>query len=84
MSQPLLCLQEYKEGKLMYQYALKGPKLAAICAALNDAPDKRLTSGSGSSGSSKRAQPVVAPLGEVVYKEHSAYDLMVQLQLGVR
>lgn len=78
------CLQEYKDGKLMHTYPLKAPKLAAINAALNEGPQEKHAARGGSSSSKAAAARVVTPLGEVVFKGHSAYDLAAQLQLGIR
>jgi hypothetical protein len=80
----VMCPQEYKEGKLMHTYPLKAPKLAAISAALSiEGSDRQAARASGSSKAAAQAR-VVTPLGEVLYKGHSAYDLSAQLQLGIR
>jgi hypothetical protein len=59
---------------------------SALCAPTDAAA--RVVNAPGSdnsrrSSSSSRQQQATA-LGDVTYKDHSAYDLMVQLQLGVR
>ncbi|WIA17496.1 hypothetical protein OEZ85_014334 [Tetradesmus obliquus] len=78
----VVLVKEYKDGKLMHTYPLKAPKLAAISAALNEGPQGKHAARSSSSKAA--AARVVTPLGEVVFKGHSAYDLAAQLQLGIR
>jgi hypothetical protein len=80
----IACAQEYKEGKLMHTYPLKAPKLAAISAALSSEGSERQAARASGSGKKAAQARVVTPLGEVVYKGHSAYDLSAQLQLGIR
>jgi hypothetical protein len=77
-------LQEYKDGKLMHTYPLKALKLAAISAALNEGQERQAARASSSGKAAAALACVVTPLGEVVFKGHSAYDLAAQLQLGIR
>jgi hypothetical protein len=59
---------------------------SALCAPADMVAMVNNAAGSGSSrgnGSSSSQQQATA-LGDVTYKDHSAYDLMMQLQLGVR
>jgi hypothetical protein len=63
------------------QYPLVAADIAAICAALGSSSS---SAAGGGASSSRQQQQQVTPLGEVVFKEHSVYDLMVQLQLGIR
>jgi hypothetical protein len=67
----------------MHTYPLKAPKLAAINAALNEGQERQAARASSSGKAAAQAR-VVTPLGEVVFKGHSAYDLAAQLQLGIR
>lgn len=79
-------LQEYNDGRLVRQQVLSAAHTTAISAALSTPADishaAAVQSSGGSSRSSSRQQ--VTPLGDVLFREHSAYDLMVQLQLGIR
>ena len=85
-SPPLLIqrfnVQEYKDGKLVQQYPLAAADIAGIAAALGSSGSS--AAGASSSRQQQPQQQQVTPLGEVVFKEHSVYDLMVQLQLGIR
>lgn len=78
--------QEYHEGRLVRQQVLSPQQVSSISSALSAAASlvdaSNTTSGSGKAASSSRQQ--VTSLGEVMFKDHSAYDLMVQLQLGIR
>jgi hypothetical protein len=80
-------IQEYSEGRLVRQLVLAAAHISAISSSLSTPPDisnavAAHSTGGRSSRSSSRQQ--VTPLGDVLYQDHSAYDLMVQLQLGVR
>lgn len=81
--------QEYNEGRLMRQQVLSPADIAAISSALGSTMDSSssvVAAGGGMDAAAHRGSgsQQVTPLGEVLYKEHSAYDLMVQLQLGIR
>ena len=80
-------LQEYNDGRLVRQQVLSASDIAAISSALGAPVDGSgsgaAAAGGGADGRTSSSQHVT-PLGEVLYKEHSAYDLMVQLQLGIR
>jgi len=76
-------MQEYNDGRLVRQQVLAPSDIAVISNALASPPEASSTTAArGSSDGGSRQQ--VTPLGEVLYKDHSAFDLMVQLQLGIR
>jgi hypothetical protein len=78
-------LQEYNEGRLVRQQVLSPTDIATISSALCTPAD--MLSAANTTGTSSRSssrQQQATALGDVTFKEHSAYDLMVQLQLGVR
>jgi hypothetical protein len=82
--------QEYNEGRLVRQQVLTPALIAAISSALAPPAGGSSSSSSVAAGSSARgssssnSRQQVTPQGHVMYKGHSAYDLMVQLQLGIR
>lgn len=78
-----LCLQEYSDGRLIRQQVLSPAHIAAISSSLSSSQ----SSSSGSAGaaqSSSSSRQQVTPLGDVLFLDHSVYDLLVQLQLGIR
>jgi hypothetical protein len=76
-----LYLQEYDNGKLIRQSMLDASELDAIFGKkFLTAPHQHVRH----RGGSKVAPKQVTKLGEVLYKGHPSYDLMLQLQLGIR
>ena len=79
---PMPCSsQEYDNGKLIRQSVLDASELDAIFGKkLLAAPHQTARH----RGSTKIAPKQVTRMGEVLYKGHPSFDLMLQLQLGIR
>lgn len=77
-------LQEYNDGRLLRQQVLSPAQVAAISSALSSPQSSSSTTAAATQSSSSSSRQQVTPLGDVLYQDHSAYDLMVQLQLGIR
>jgi hypothetical protein len=77
-----LSLQEYSDGRLIRQQVLAPAHIAAISSSLSSPQSSSSGSAGATQSSSSRQQ--VTPLGDVLFLDHSAYDLLVQLQLGIR
>lgn len=69
----------------MRQLVLSAADISTISASLSTPTDiSNAVAAHSSGGRSSSSRQQVTPLGDVLYHDHSAYDLMVQLQLGVR
>lgn len=72
--------QEYKEGILVRHSALDPVLIAAVFGKKEPEKLRRRATMKAAALQGKH----VVKLGQVVYKDNSSYDLMLNLQLGIR